>query len=354
MRRNVLRRFNIPTPDELNKAPFGSIFAEAMYVRKYHKESGWAAGELLPFGNLSLPPQSSCFHYGSECFEGLKAYRGGDGKVRLFRPDRNERRMAKSMERLGILPLPPNDFCEAIRSVVRRNERWVPTTVGHSLYLRPCAIGVSDTLRVGSPSQTLFFVIATPVGNYYPEGVRPVALHVETEHRRAWPGGTGAFKIGGNYAPTIQPMAKVASSGFAQCLWLGEGDVLQEVGAMNIMVVLKEGGKTTLATPRLDGTILEGVTRASILELAATYEGVTVSERDMTVQDIIRANSEGRLLEIFGCGTAAIVSPVKSFNFRGEPISVPVPDNGIAMRVRRDLLNIQHGNVPSAWTEIVS
>src|ERR1700761_4237168 len=272
---------------------------------------GWLAPRITPYQNLSLDPATCVFHYAFECFEGMKAYKcDKDNSLRLFRPDKNMQRMNKSAARIALPTFDGDKLVELIGTLCKMDERFIPSERGYSLYLRPTMIGTQRTLGVGPPGSALLYVICSPVGPYYPTGFKAVSLEATDYAVRAWPGGVGAKKLGANYAPCIVPQMAAASRGFHQNLWLfGEEEFITEVGTMNLFVAMKnkETGRKELITAPLDGTILPGITRDSVLDLARERlvpDGWNISERKLTMSAIAEAAREGRLLEVFGSGTA--------------------------------------------------
>lgn len=318
---------------------------------------------ISPYHKLSLDPACNVFHYGIEAFEGMKAYRDAKGRVRLFRPDLNMKRMAHSMDRLSLPPLDQDAWQHLISKLVLTDQDWIPEGEGFSLYIRPTVIGTQPTLGVSESKHCKLFTICCPVGPYYPEGFKPVRLWAETENVRAWPGGVGAAKVGGNYAPTIRVQAAGAKKGYSQVLWLfGAEKQVTEVGTMNFFVLWKrKDGEKELITAPLDGTILPGVTRQSILDLARTWGEFKVTEGKFSIHELIAAVKEGRLIEAFGAGTAAVVSPVKCINFEGKDYDIPLnpanPSAGagpLTQRVWDSLSAIQYGKVEHPWSVVIS
>lgn len=324
---------------------------------------GWLPPRITPYQNLSLDPASSVFHYAFECFEGMKAYKDKNGSIRLFRPDKNMERFNKSSARIALPTFDSKTLIELIGKLVSLDSRFIPSTRGYSLYLRPTMIGTQRTLGVGPPGSALLYVIASPVGPYYPTGFKAVSLEATDYAVRAWPGGVGDKKLGANYAPCIVPQLEAAKRGFHQNLWLfGEEEYITEVGTMNLFVALKDKvtGQNELVTAPLDGTILEGVTRDSILSLAQENlepEGWKISERKSTMAEIAAAANEGRLLEVFGAGTAAIVSPVRNISWKGKLVECGLrPDQEageIAMKMKGWMEARQYGDVEHEWSHVV-
>lgn len=332
-----------------------------MLTIEWTQQEGWLEPKIAPYQNLSLDPATCVFHYAFECFEGMKAYKDKSGEVRLFRPDKNAERFNKSSARIALPTFEPTALIELIAKFAKLEERFIPNERGYSLYLRPTMIGTQKTLGVGPPGSALLYVIASPVGPYYPTGFKAVSLEATDYAVRAWPGGVGDKKLGANYAPCIVPQLEAASRGFQQNLWLfGEEEYVTEVGTMNMFVAIKnkETGQKELITAPLDGTILEGVTRDSILALAReklAAEGWAVIERKYTMKELAEASEEGRLMEAFGAGTAAIVSPVRKISWKGNLVDCGLSDleesGEIALRMKGWMEAIQYGDEPNhAWS----
>lgn len=293
-----------PDPDNLG---FGRYFTDYMFTMDWDK-TGWHNAQIMPYGNLELSPASTVFHYGAEVFEGMKAYRRPDGGVQLFRPQENARRIRRSAERIRIPQVPEDIFIEAVEKLVALEKDWVPSEAGTTLYIRPFVIGTDQTLGVHTITSGKFVIILSPVGSYYPEGLNPVRIMIETTDVRAVRGGTGYTKCGGNYAAATRAAEEAEKKGFTQVLWLDgvERRYIEEVGAMNVMFRIDD----TIVTPSLKrGSILSGVTRMSIIDLAREW-GIKVEERDIDVNELLEAVRAGRLQEAWGCGTAAVVSPI--------------------------------------------
>lgn len=331
-----------------------------MLAIEWKQDEGWLEPKITPYQNLSLDPATCVFHYAFECFEGLKAYKDKAGHVRLFRPDKNMARLNKSAARIALPTFEPSSFVKLISRLVQLDSRFIPDQRGYSLYLRPTMIGTQKTLGVGPPGSALLYVIASPVGPYYPTGFKAVSLEATDYAVRAWPGGVGDKKLGANYAPCIVPQLQAASRGYQQNLWLfGEEEYVTEVGTMNMFVAIrdKETGQKELITAPLDGTILEGVTRDSVLELARQRlvpEGWKVTERKFTMRELYEASSEGRLLEAFGSGTAAIVSPVRTIAWKGKHVDCGLKETDesgeIALRIKEWMEDIQYGDEEHEWS----
>lgn len=339
---------------------FGRNFTDHMLSAEWTASDGWLAPRITPYQNLSLDPATCVFHYAFECFEGMKAYRTADGSIRLFRPNKNMERLNKSAARIALPTVDGGCFTSLIAKFVQLDSRFIPRSRGYSLYLRPTLIGTQRTLGVGPPGSALLYVIASPVGPYYPTGFKAISLEATDYAVRAWPGGVGDKKLGANYAPCIVPQLQAAKRGFHQNLWLfGEEEFVTEVGTMNLFIALqdRETGQPELVTAPLDGTILEGVTRDSVLGLARERmapKGWKISERYIRMADIAQASQEGRLLEVFGAGTAAVVSPVRKISWKGQLVDCGLKKEEEAGEVARQMKawieGIQYGDEEHEWS----
>eukprot|EP00546_Thalassionema_frauenfeldii_P014573 CAMPEP_0178928170 /NCGR_PEP_ID=MMETSP0786-20121207/19707_1 /TAXON_ID=186022 /ORGANISM="Thalassionema frauenfeldii, Strain CCMP 1798" /LENGTH=308 /DNA_ID=CAMNT_0020603909 /DNA_START=117 /DNA_END=1043 /DNA_ORIENTATION=+ len=300
-----------------------------------------------------MPP-----YYPAKTYQSLRLRRRfimGCSKIRLFRPNMNMKRLQKSMERLQ---MPGHDFdanelTSLLKELLKVDKRWVPDGDGYSLYIRPTVIATHPYLGLAAPTQLLLYIITSPVGPYYPTGFKPIALWASNKFLRAWPGGTGGNKVGGNYAPTMKPQAYAVEKGYSQVLWLFNDEVT-EVGSMNVFFVMKDekNGVETLVTPPLDrGDILPGVTRDSILQLARTRTSLRVEERFPTISELIDASKEGRLVEAFGAGTAAVVTPIEKIHFEGKDININATGKW-TQKFWDDLTRIQYGHQdgPEGWS----
>ena len=320
----------LPPADTLG---FGSVFTDHMFVMDYTEQAGWHGARIVPYGPLSLSPAASVLHYGTEVFEGMKAYRRPDGGVQLFRPWDNVERLNKSCERLSLPQLDPDDALEAIRRLVEVDQDWVPSAPGTSLYIRPFLFSTDPDLALHGVHQAMFVVILSPVGSYFKNGLEPVKIMVETEDVRAVRGGTGEAKCGGNYGAANRAGDRAIEKGFSQVLWLDgvERKYVEEGGGMNVM--FKIAGK--VVTPMLTGSILNGVTRRSCIALLKSW-GMPVEERLLSVDELFDAAKAGTLEEAWCVGTAAVVSPI------GE----------LSQKLYDELTGIQWGerDDPFGWT----
>ncbi len=327
-----------PDPNTLG---FGEVFTDYMFMMDYSKKEGWHDAKIVPYGELSLSPAACVFHYGAEVFEGLKAYRTPDGEVQLFRPMENIRRLNNSAERLCLPQIDEELALHVLTKFVETEKDWVPSKKGTSLYLRPFLIATDAKLGLHAIDEAKYVIIASPVGSYYKEGINPVKIMIETEDVRAVRGGTGYAKCGGNYAASNRAAARAEEKGFSQVLWLDgvERKYIEEVGAMNVM--FKIDGK--IKTPKLIGSVLPGITRKSCIELMKS-EGYDVEETFITVDEVITALKEGRLEEAWGCGTAAVVSPIGLLSYEGTDYVINNGEIGtLTQHLYDELTGIQWG-----------
>ncbi len=339
-----------PKPTDESKLAFGKLFADHMLIMDYNPERGWHDMRIVPHADFSMDPASMVFHYGQAIFEGLKCYRAKDGKIRLFRPRDNFVRMNMSAERMSIPKIDPDQCLEGLKRLLDVERDWVPGAPGTSLYVRPTIIATDVSLGVHASSTYRFFIILSPSGAYYAGGLTPVGIYVEDELVRAVRGGIGFTKAAANYAASLYAGEVAGAKGYAQVLWLDgvERKYVEEVGSMNIMFVY-DGA---VVTPQLTGSILPGITRASIMQLAKDM-GHPVEERRIPMQMVFDGAKDGRLSEAFGTGTAAVVSPVGSLCWRGEEVTVGGGGIGpITQKIYDTLTGIQLGTQadPYGWT----
>ena len=331
-----------PVPGQ--KLGFGRIFTDHMFVMNYTEGKGWHDAKIMPFQNISLSPAAMVYHYGQEMFEGLKAYKGPDGEVYLFRPDMNAKRTNATNERLVIPQLPIEDFVQAVSAVVDVDRDWIPTEPGTSLYIRPFIIATDEFLGVAPSKTYLFMVILSPSGAYYESGLAPVGIWIEDEYVRAVRGGIGFAKTGGNYAASLIAQQKAHDAGYSQVLWLDgvERKYIEEVGAMNIF--FKIAGK--VVTPALSGSILPGITRDSTIQLCKEW-GYEVEERKISADELLQAQKNGTLEEVFGTGTAAVISPVGKLRYQDEVMTIANGETGpLSMKLYETITGIQTGILP--------
>lgn len=333
------------TPKEKPQGPlgFGQYFTDHMFVMDYTPDKGWHDARIVPFADLVLHPASTVFHYGAEIFEGLKAYRTAEGNIQMFRPIENMNRLNQSAERLCLPEIDAEFGVEALKTFVEIEKDWVPTEEGTSLYLRPFLFGADPFLGVHAVEKAQFLIIASPVGAYYATGLAPVKIMIESEDVRAVRGGTGYAKCGGNYAASNRAGAKAEKKGFSQVLWLDgiERKYVEEVGAMNVMFLIDD----EIVTPALTGSILPGITRKSIIEILKD-KGYKVSERLLSVDEIKEALASGTMKEAWGCGTAAVVSPIGQLTYEDTDYIINNGEIGALTQELYDTLTgIQWGKV---------
>lgn len=328
---------------------FGKYFTDHMVSIEWTVDEGWHDASVQPYGPLTLDPAASVFHYAQEIFEGIKAYRHADGSVWTFRPDANGRRLQRSAKRLALPELAVDDFVESLKQLVKVDEKWVPSADETSLYLRPFMIATESFLGVRAAHRVGYYVIASPAGAYFTGGVAPVSIWLSTTFSRAGKGGTGAAKTGGNYAASLLPQEEAYEHGCSQVLFLDSSDkaYIEELGGMNVVLVYKDG---TIVTPESD-SILEGITRDSILQLAED-RGHRVERRRVSIDEWKTGVESGDIVEVFACGTAAVVVPIKELKGDGISIVSPVagPDS-LTMSLREELTDIQYGRRadPHGW-----
>lgn len=335
-------------PDETN-LPFGEYFTDHMFIMDYTEGRGWHDPRIIPYGPLSLDPSTMVFHYGQAIFEGMKAYKTKDGRILLFRPYANMERANISNDRLCIPPLDIEFAVKAIQELVKVDRDWVPQAEGTSLYIRPFIIATDPYLGVRPSNTYQFIVILSPSGAYYPEGINPVKIYVESQYVRAVKGGTGHTKTPGNYASSLKAQVEAKHNGYTQVLWLDgvEKKYVEEVGTMN--VAFKINGE--VVTPALEGSILAGITRDSVLTLLRHW-GVPVVERRITIQELFDAAAQGTLEEAFGTGTAAVISPIGELNWDGNIVTMNNSQTGeYSAKIYNTITGIQYGEIedPFGW-----
>ena len=332
---------------EILAAPgFGTHFTDHMFTVEWTPDRGWHAARITPYGPLTLDPATAVLHYAQETFEGMKAYRHGDGSIWTFRPEQNAQRMVRSSHRLAFPVLEPDDFVQAVDELVRVDQRWVPDGEGEkSLYLRPFMFASETFLGVRPAQHVTFMVIASPAGAYFKGGVKPVTLWLTEEYTRAGRGGMGAAKTGGNYASSLVAQQEAIEQGCDQVVFLDaqEGRYVEELGGMNMYFVFDDG---RIVTPET-GTILEGITRSSIIELAGKL-GHQVEERKLGIDEWREGVASGAITEIFACGTAAVVTPVGSLKWNGGEAPAPASTD-LTLRIRQALVDIQYGRADDTF-----
>ena len=341
-----------PKPDAAGLG-FGNIFTDHMFNLDYHPDKGWHNPRIEPYGPLSMDPATMVLHYGQGVFEGLKAYRTEGGDVQLFRPQNNFKRMNRSCELICIPPFDEAFALSALKELIMIEKDWVPSAPETSLYIRPTILAVDPFLGVRASHTYRFFIILSPVGAYYPEGFNPIKILVTKDHVRAVRGGVGEAKTLGNYAASLLAGDKAHQEGYTQVLWLDgiEQKYVEEVGSMNIFFVIND----EIVTPELSGSILPGITRDSVIQLAKDWQ-LPVTERKISIDEVVEAHRNGLLQEIFGSGTAAVISPVGEIKY-GDTI-IPVGDGNVgpvANRLFKAIMDIQYGRAEDTmgWIEPV-
>lgn len=328
---------------------FGKIYTDHMFMMDYNEDQGWHDAKIVPYQPITLDPAATIFHYGQTIFEGLKAYVSGDGNVFLFRPEENIKRLNRSSSRMCIPEVDEELALEALKKLVEIDKGWIPNLDGTSLYIRPFIISTEPNLDVAPSSQYRFMIILSPVGAFYKEGMNPVKIAVEEEYVRAVRGGTGNAKTAGNYAGAMLVQKKRGAEGYSQVLWLDgkEKKYIEEVGSMNVF--FKMNGE--VVTPELSGSILEGITRKSVVELLNSW-GVPVKERKISIDEVIEAHEKGQLEEAFGSGTAAVISPIGELSYKGKSYTLNGGSTGeLSQKVYDTMTGIQTGKIddPFGW-----
>jgi branched-chain amino acid aminotransferase len=341
-------RKDLPPEDQLG---FGKHFTDHMFVMAWSQEDGWHDARICPYGDFQMDPAAMVFHYGQAIFEGLKAYRGKDDQIFLFRPEENFKRMNQSAVRMCMPRFPEEKVLQALKALLYLEKRWIPSTQGASLYIRPTMIASQPALGVAPANRYLFYIILSPVGAYYREGFGPTKIYVSDEYVRAVKGGVGGAKTAGNYAASLFMSQLAKKAGYTQVLWLDACDhkYIEEVGTSNIFMVLDD----QLVTPPLDGSILAGITRDSVMTMARDW-GIEVVERKLTIEEVLNANVDGRLREIFGTGTAAVVSPVGELYYQEKSHQIADGLAGpLASRLFKELQALQYGHLEDSHNWLV-
>ena len=333
-------------PDE-SSLGFGKYFTDHMFTMDYDEERGWHTPVIIPYGPLAIEPAAMVFHYGQSVFEGLKAYKSPEGKILLFRPEENFKRLNRSDERMCIPYLDENFAMKALTELIKADADWVPSSPGTSLYIRPFMIATEPYVKVASSKEFKFLIILSPVGPYYSTGLTPVDILVEDEYVRAVRGGLGAAKASANYAASIKSQQKALQKGYAQVMWLDglERKYVDEVGAMNVFFVIND----ELITPELNGSILAGITRDSVIQMAKSM-GIKVVERRLGIAEVFDSARDGSLKEAFGCGTAAVISPIGRFIMGDDKVQVADGSTGrLTRQIYDNLTGIQFGKVKDTF-----
>ncbi len=350
MKVNYIKATELREKPDFNNLGFGKYFADYMFMMDYTEGKGWHDAQICPYGPIPFDPAQVVLHYAQETFEGLKAYKTKKGKVLLFRPEMNALRMQKSNERLCMPQIEVKDFVKAVELAVKANLDWIPTAPNTSLYIRPFMFAYESELGVHAGSHYKFLVICSPVGAYYKEGLKPVKIFVEDEYVRAVKGGTGFAKCGGNYASSIIGQVKAAKLGYSQVLWLDgvHRKYVEEVGTMNVMFYIND----EIITSPIDGSVLPGVTRNSIIKILKDW-GYKVSERQLSIDELMEAGKNGSLKEAFGTGTAAVISPIGVLRYKDDVVTVSNNEIGkLTQKLYDELTGIQWGDIDDeyGWT----
>jgi len=340
-----------PRPKDEATLGFGDIFTDHMFTMTYKEGEGWKDPMIKPYGPIQLDPAAMAIHYGQEIFEGLKAYKAKDGRILLFRPKDNFIRMNNSARRLCMPEVDVDFVLEALKKLILIDKDWIPSTQGTSLYIRPTMLATEPHLGVRPAKEYLFYIILGPVGAYYKEGLNPVKIYVEDKYVRASKGGTGEAKAAGNYAASLLAAEEAKKKGFTQVLWLDakEKRYVEEVGTMNMFFVFD--GR--VATAPLEGSILPGVTRDSVIKLLRLW-GTEVEERPIPIEEVIERAKNGSLKEAFGTGTAAVISPVGQITYKGVDYIVNRGEMGeLSQRLYKELVSIQYGDGPDPFNWVL-
>ena len=337
-----------PCPPD-SELGFGMYTTDHMFLMDWIHTDGWQNARIEPYGNLELDPAAMVLHYNQEVFEGLKAYYLADGSISLFRPEKNIERMNRSARRMVMPEIDPEFFLKALKELILLERNWIPHSEGTSLYIRPTMIANEPALGVRPSNQYIFYIILSPVGAYYPEGFNPTRIYVSDGYIRAASGGVGEAKTSGNYGPTLYVQKEASAKGYTQVLWLDAKDrkYVEEVGTSNIYFYLDD----ELITPPLEGTILPGITRDSVIQLAKHW-GIKVTERPISIDEVIESCKSGAMKEMFATGTAAVISPVGEIGYKDEDIQITGGQTGeLSKKLYDELIGIQYGRLedPFGW-----
>ena len=354
MELSITKSQNLKSKPDDASLGFGTLFTDHMLNMDYSLDDGWHAARIEPYGSIEMDPATMFLHYGQGVFEGLKAYRTGSGQIQLFRPRENIKRLNRSCRRLCIPEIDEDFALESLKRLIALEKDWVPGAPETSLYIRPTVIAMDPFLGVRASHTYRYFIILSPVGAYYPEGFNPVKILVTSEYVRAVRGGVGEAKTPGNYAASLLAGDLAHEAGYTQVLWLDgvEQKYLEEVGSMNIFFVIDD----EIITPELNGSILPGITRKSVIELARHWNE-KVSERKVSIDELFEAHADGRLKEVFGAGTAAVISPVGQIKYGDRGITINNNQTGpVAQKYYNAITDIQYGKAedPLGWIEPVA
>ncbi|TWI59180.1 branched-chain amino acid aminotransferase [Alkalihalobacillus nanhaiisediminis] len=350
MKLTITKSSNFKTKPDPSSLSFGKHFTNHMLMMNYTEGEGWTSPQIVPYQPITLDPSAMSLHYSQSVFEGLKAYRTEDDRILLFRPEKNFERLNRSSDRLSIPAVNEELVLSYLKELLLLDKEWIPTTEGTSLYIRPFIIATEPNLSVAPSTTYTFMIILSPVGSYYAEGINPVSINVEEKFTRAVLGGTGTAKTAGNYSAAYKAQVGASGLGYSQVLWLDgiEKKYIEEVGSMNVF--FKINGE--VVTPALSGSILEGITRMSTIELLAEW-GITVSERRLSMEELYQAYEKGELEEAFGTGTAAVISPIGELNWGDKKMVINNRQTGdLAKKLYDTLTGIQTGKIhdPFNWT----
>ena len=344
-----------PKPKDYANIAWGSVFTDHMLEVDWHEGTGWEAPEIKPYQNLRLDPSSSVFHYSTECYEGFKVY-NNPPHILSFRPMMNMERLSSSSEAAGLPRCNPHELLKCIDELIRIEKEWVPDLPGYSLYVRPNMFGTHAQLSVTKPKSAKLTVISTPVGPYFPTGFKAMSLYCDDKYVRAWPGGHGNKKLGGNYAPGIALYEEMKKKGYGQILWLSDGKVT-ECGVMNFFVLWKVKGGLELITSSISNTVLPGVTRDSIIQLAHEWGEFRVTEREFSMAELVEAMEQGRVVEAFGSGTAATLVPINLIHYKDKDYTIPTklgPSGELTQKIYDELNKIFYGKVRHKWNHYIA
>lgn len=345
----VIKSTNLKEKPNQDSLGFGKKFTDHMFMMDYETGKGWHDARIVPYGPFTMPPSTTVFHYAQAIFEGLKAYRNPNGDIQLFRADENFKRMNRSAERICIPKFDQDFVLESLKELIKLDSDWVPSQPGTSLYIRPAIIATDEYIGIKASDTYKFFIIMCPVGAYYPEGFNPVKIWVTKDYVRAVPGGVGEAKTAGNYAASLYASEHAAKQGYTQVLWLDgiEKKYIEEVGSMNIFFVIND----EIITPKLSGSILPGITRDTVMSVARK-NGYKVKEERITIDAVMEAAKDKSLKEVFGSGTAAVISPVGEICYADEKVVVADGTTGaISADLFQKVTDIQYGRSedPFGW-----
>lgn len=342
---------HLKTKPDQSQLGFGKLFSDYMFISEWNETNGWHDARIEPYGPIQLDPASMVLHYAQETFEGMKAYLSPENEILLFRPEMNAQRMARSNARLCMPAFPEADFVEAVKAIVSLEKAWIPQAEGTSLYIRPFMFATQASVGVHPSAEYTFMIVCSPVGSLYPSGVSPVKIYVEDEYVRAVAGGTGFAKCGGNYAGSVAAQAKAEKLGYSQVLWLDgvHRKYIEEVGTMNVMFKINN----EIYTAPIDGTVLPGVTRDSIIKMLKDW-GYKVNEVHLAIDELLEFAHKGQLEEAFGTGTAAVISPIGELNYQGDIVTINDFKTGdITQKIYDTLTGIQWGKVEDPYHWVV-